>query len=314
MYLYKLPIIFIVQIHPVMMAPSGIDYSKWDQLDYGDSDSDESYCDGNKKGTTPRVTRLDAPSTIQTSAEDGSISIAKQAGELSSGTLPNKKIEFVKSVSNTGSNGTSKRTVLEILTCNGGHFKDTITNSSVFWSQDRHEVVLNVVYDASVYKAKDFRVDVKGAVPYSQRFSAVGTGTNEEGSGSILIESSDKRILLNGKLPHFVHLPENEEYFDWEIINPFDEFPGHPIDMTIIGDFPSTKLLRITMFKAVPMAGVTMWWSHPLSHAPEIDVNSIESRRSSDRQDKLKSVWKEAHDQFQAKLANGELHQPINIE
>lgn len=314
-------------------TPSGIDYSKWDRMDYGsDSDSDSNDIDDASASGLPRVTKLDAPSTIQTSAKDGSISIVSSASPSSQrcqkkegddddddvvddSIRTSKKIEFVNSTSSTDkSDGTFKMSVLVILTQNGGQWIDPITHSPLFWSQNRHEVIFNIAFDPSTCIVKDIKLKVEGAVPYSQRFSAVGTGAGDEGCGSMVVEATNGKILLKGQLPHFVHFPEDEEQLDWEVIDPFEEYPGQPIDFSIIKEFSCKKLLRITMMKAVPMVGVTMWWSQPLSHFPKIDVNSIEGRRTSDRQDKLKNVWDEAHSIFQQKVANGDLEQrPIHV-
>uniref|UniRef100_A0A7S2U7D3 Uncharacterized protein n=1 Tax=Attheya septentrionalis TaxID=420275 RepID=A0A7S2U7D3_9STRA len=65
----------------------GIDYSKWDHLDYGSS-SDEDDNDEAPSGQQPRVTRLDTPSRV-TRSPTGAVSISASSNDPPLDRMPN---------------------------------------------------------------------------------------------------------------------------------------------------------------------------------------------------------------------------------
>lgn len=268
------------------MASKGIDYSKWDNIDVSSSEDENDDYDGN----TPRVTTLSGPSTITRSA-DGTIS-AVDASAVAP-TDANKK-----------STSTSSRGV-DYLTKDGGQFLDEETKSYIFWSQERNEVIISVVFDPTNIKSKDISVKTEGVLPFSQCLTAVGGDADNK--GSLLVQAKASSVsaltLFRGKFPHFVHFPdgEEEESIDWEIDS--CEYHGVLDLLSTVGCVGQTKLVRITLLKAVPMAGVSLWWSHPLLHCPKTDVNAIGGRKG-DRQDEIKAAWNEAHQMFREKMAN----------
>ena len=89
------------------------------------------------------------------------------------------------------------------------------------------------------FPTRDIRVGVKGALKYADRFSAVGSGVimndssdnnDIDGTASFgLIEivsllsnnnnhnESRETVLLAGKLPHPIHLNQDEDEIDFEI-------------------------------------------------------------------------------------------------
>lgn len=88
------------------------------------------------------------------------------------------------------------------------------------------------------FPTRDIRVGVKGALKYADRFSAVGSGVMNDSSdnndidgtasfGLIEIVSllsnnnnhneSRETVLLAGKLPHPIHLNQDEDEIDFEI-------------------------------------------------------------------------------------------------
>ena len=306
----------------------GIDYSKWDKMDFSDNedDNDEKGYDHN----TPRVTRLDQPSTVTFGNPNernngGSISITQSPTKFSKAQAQN--VSTTTSVKETDAssenmiildkhksepdNITSK---LSHLTRNGGSFIYPTKKTETFWSQDRHEAVFSIVFDGTQIASRYISVEVKGALNYKDRFAAVGgnkpiDAENTSSKGEVIIKSSNNgHVLFKGHLAYSIYFPENEEEVDWEI------------DATN----PNRKLVKITLLKALPMQGLTIWWSRPFLDYPEIDVvNDIEDRdhkKHSDGSDKsaknheqMKAVWDEAHRMFKEKVKNRE-KQSIDIQ
>mmetsp|Transcript_6163 Transcript_6163/g.8919 ORF Transcript_6163/g.8919 Transcript_6163/m.8919 type:complete len:297 (-) Transcript_6163:529-1419(-) len=281
----------------------GIDYSKWDNVECDSSDDEEVY-------SHPHVTCLDEPSTV-TRSTDGTLSVSASSNKQSTAASNPVTLSTVQTPSLSKSKDTNKKSSEEspnksrVLTKNGGEFVDSTTKSHIRWSQNRDEVIISIAYDPnSITHARDFNVKLTGALPFEDRHSAVGDHASK---GSLLVsvkraasedggkaKNENVRTLLNGELPHFVHLDEDgEEAVEWEI----DSCEYHGI--TIAESGKETKLIRITLRKAVPMQGVSIWWSQPLLHCPTIDVNDIEDRRNDTggMQD-MKSNWDEAHRMF----------------
>lgn len=301
---------FISYIHcncsHMSSSSKGIDYSKWDNIDVSDSEEEE------EEVTLPRVTKFDAPSTISTN-KDGTVTVSADADDSSKSNVESsqngglRNIEFISECQ-------VKR--MKKLTEGGDHFIDSNSKSEVFWSQDRHEVIISVAFNSKRIRPKDVLVTATGVLPYSQKSSAVGSGQNSsgEGCGTIFIEaekeySLERTVLLKGILPHSVHFSEEEDEIDWEI----DDYLPH--NETFKGENSNVvdKLVRVSLHKAVPMMGVSVWWSQPLTHCSKIDINSIEGRRESDRKIQLKEVWDEAHKMFREKVESGEIRNKFNI-
>lgn len=294
----------------------GIDYSKWDKMNFSDDDDDdESDDDSTHAKNAPRVTRLDEPSRV-TCNPDGSVQINKAT---TTATTTAKAIEeteesvskvkplydrFVKS-----DDDKTKNDKLNLLTRNGGSFVDPSTGTESYWSQDRNEVVLSIAFDPSKFSSRHIRVQVRGALNYKDRFAAVGgdratdTGTGTKGGsgnskGKINVTTTCGSTIIEGYLAYAIYLPEDEEEVDWEI------------DATN----PKKKLIKITLLKALPMQGLTIWWSKPMMNYPEIDVvKDIEGRGNEDgdaktksKQEKMKASWDEAHRLFREKVKNRE--------
>lgn len=54
--------------------------------------------------------------------------------------------------------------------------------------------------------------------------------------------------------------------------------------------------MTITLYKAVPMEGITIWWKRPLVAMEEISLDWRDQASGA-----LQDVWKEAHEQFREK-------------
>lgn len=290
----------------------GIDYSKWDKMDFSDGEDDQSGSEFHDQNT-PRVTRLDEPSSVTFGNPNGSdINITKSintARPQNTQTIQKLIKNDVQETSSDNENGTEfeQDTKYDLLTRNGGTFIDPSANTETFWSQDRLEVGFSVAFDGTQIASRDIQVEVKGALNYKDRFAAVGGNkpidTDNASSKGELIVRASSTVLFKGHLAYSIYLPENEEEVDWEI------------DATD----PNKKLVKITLLKALPMQGLTIWWSKPFLSYPEIDVvNDIQDRdkkktsKSAKNHEQMKAVWDEAHRMFKEKVKNRE-KQSIDI-
>ncbi len=358
-----------------MSRRGGIDYSKWDKMDFSDDDEEEEdedhqqgsssyYDDGNDDDnsiTKPRVTRLDEPSSVTFGHDrEGSINIRPQQQQQQQQQQSNTKPQSDKAIletssvqcshrtsSNSGNNSTqeTKKSVMneedekvspetiqstkwKLLTRNGGTYIDPLTQRQTFWSQDRHEVIFYIPFDGTQIPSRTIRVQVKGAFHYKDRFSAVGgnrpldaDGNNTHGSkGELLVtttatttasssSSTERIILFKGSFAYSIYLPEDEDEVDWEIDATTEKNPNH------------SKLIKITLLKALPMQGLTIWWNKPFLGYPEIDVvkdiqdrdgkktrnkdgNMNDNTTSAKNHEEMKAVWDEAHRMFREKVKN----------
>mmetsp|Transcript_31296 Transcript_31296/g.36521 ORF Transcript_31296/g.36521 Transcript_31296/m.36521 type:complete len:291 (+) Transcript_31296:72-944(+) len=269
-------------------AAKCIDYSKWDKIDYSDDDDDST---DSIQG--PTVTRLDEPSTI-TYNPDGSLNIHKKTNRTDS----KKSVKSITSNSSKSEVPVGKDSMdsekLCQLTKNGGEFISPKTNTESFWCQDRYEATLSIVYDHSIITSKDIRVDINGVLNFSDRFSAVGGGreVNDETKGTIIVRSVSHEIpIFQGQLAYPIYLAEDEDQVDWEI----DSLS------------PQKKLIKITLLKAVPMQGLSVWWSRPVIDYPQIDViKDVKERNNGtdgkDKSEQMKEVWEKAHRMFREKV------------
>jgi hypothetical protein len=278
---------------------SKIDYSKWDKMSFSDDDSSDT--DGYN---APTVTKLDAPSKVTISSEGLTVlePSSIKTGELKNKSLVSKSHHEAK-MKTTASKETDVNLVKETmelsrikyLSKNGGMFTDSSNPfCTTYWSQDRNEAILSVLYDASSFKSSDIRVEVTGALNYSDRHSAVSVGQASSNGQLKIYDKSNNMILLQGELAYPVHFAEGEEEVDWEI------------DVTDA----QHKLIRVTLLKAVPMYGLTLWWCRPLTKFNEIDIVSDIENRNKDgtRQKEWQSKWDEAHRIFKEQIKNRERH------
>lgn len=295
-----------------------IDYSKWDRLDeYSDDSSDEGSNANAGRSDSPRVTRLDAPSKVTfgggvaaTVEPSVGTDYSRNRAQLPVQPVPSPPPAEGKrpkaSVGDRTKNPECSVNHHETWTDRGGLVMAqpaspnddqgiATTTRRLYWSQDRYSVFLRLeLHDREQVEL----VDVPAVVPYTERFSATGstkprlvcrgaTGTDASANQQCPV------VLLEGDLPHPVHLAEEDEDVDWSIVR----------DGTSTGRF-----LFITLYKAVPMQGVFVWWRRPLMQFPEVEVDYVKntdgssgtSSSSSANQDFVKA-WDEAHRMFREK-------------
>uniref|UniRef100_A0A7S3PZ41 CS domain-containing protein n=1 Tax=Chaetoceros debilis TaxID=122233 RepID=A0A7S3PZ41_9STRA len=288
---------------------SGIDYSKWDKMDFSDSECDSS--DDDRDNDFPAVTRLDEPSSVTysqngisvkpqvaveiPSRQDGAEKNSSKSPPEQSTTMP---IPIQSSKTKSG---------IDIITKNGGRFIDPVTSKDVvYWSQDRNEVVVSILFDHKSIESRNIRLDVRGALNYGDRHSAVGEDKGNLKISVVEAGGGNKDTLpleiFEGRLAYSIHYAEGEDDLDWEIMTTSE----------------GSKLIRVTLLKSVPMQGLTIWWNRPFLHFPMIDVVSdIEGRGPSlgdtigsgsdnkkSQHEEWKKTWDEAHDSFRDKVKN----------
>jgi len=307
-----------------------VDYSKWDRMDFSDSEDDSSQ-------HAPRVTSLNSPGRV-TIGTDGSLEIGKSSLPSNRSAIPVAAAENVKE------DERKKRKLNEWkakLTHNGGHHHVTIRTDEmkevelpIYWSQDRYAVTLRLGFSHFAFPSKSIRVRVKGSLDYKDRFSAVGSGAmsgyKEEGPddstafGEIEIASigvgKSETLLLSGKLPRPIHRNQDEDEIGFDIEDKL-------IEEDTTDDTKCTKFVTISLPKAVPMEGMVIWWEHALLSLPKIDTSMIQERSNAcnrvmsieeynESMDKKKSsasgdeskketfakAWNEAHQMFREKV------------
>ena len=296
-----------------------VDYSKWDKMNFDDSDEESNE---DESSSTPRVTRLDRPGSV-TLTKDGCVSIGDTALDVANETnvengSDNSQDMYARRTALPSQsrppryNDSQDTSLLRRLAYNGGCHMDGVV--PVFWGQDRRQVTISVPFDPSLQRTKNIAVNLIGSYAYVDRNSAVG---NTKKVGALLTVSCKGATLLSGSTPHPVHLAENEDDVDWDIEEVNADGNG-------TNDKSTIKFVRIHLNKACPMEGVTIWWSRPLLQFAEINVESIAGRNRCNgkmkegnseinRGEKLKKTWDEAHELFKTKIQNRE-KLSINLE
>jgi len=249
-----------------------IDYSKWDKLEVSSSE-DEDDDQHNPTSSTPRVTRLDAPSKVTFGGGSVSASVSSSK-ELPTEAPPPLRLD-APAASNAPGGASKSRS--PSWTDHGGVLETkSDPPRSLYWTQDRYSVTLRVELIAT---EKVRSVCVEGILPYCDRHAAVGSTKPKlacvsEGEG----EAKTSVFLLEGELPHPVHLAEEDSddgVVDWSVV--VDENNNHKNESD--GQHRH-RFLVITLHKAVPMQGLSVWWRRPLMGFPEADLDVVRGDRS----------------------------------
>jgi hypothetical protein len=319
---------------------SRIDYSKWDKLDEYDDLSDDDNNDSVRPvGQGARVTRLDQPSTVTRTetgeiiiqdatvvAEDDESDIVKR----SSGSNGRNRDPESQSLPNDGESDPefaslrrSTPVVPDPWTDKGGSCE--YHGTSVHWSQDRLTVTIRVRLPSSRDEDLDMLSKSKLAVtttskqqqqggrylctvshmlPYGRRDSAV----SQERCRLRIVDrwwgGSDGGVVVDGELPHPVHANQDDNDDDKEVkagddMAQIDDWVIQRIHDDAAGT--DVKWIEVSLNKASPMSGLTLWWKQPFVDAPEIPAERLPTSSSASSQ-AFASAWKEAHEQFQEKI------------
>jgi hypothetical protein len=249
----------------------GMDYSKWDHLDEYSDDDDQDIGDQ----TAPRVTRLDGPSQVTFGGGDGGESIRPPQPMVAAADPPKPTGESV-------STSTTASIKSPAVAANGdphqswkasGGVETTSADRRLFWSQDRYLVCIRLEL---AKEEKINSVQVKGAVSYANRFCAVGTVKPK-----LIVHSTDMACLVEGELPHPVHFAQDEDEIEWSVERSSSD----------------ERFLAITLYKAVPMQDLSIWWRRPLMSFDEIELGKDSNKTSKEFQ----NAWEEAHRLFREK-------------
>ena len=240
--------------------PSGIDYSKWDHLEVSDSEDEED--DG------PRVTRLEQPSRV-TLSPSGEVAIATGAASKKAPTRP--------AVTNAPASSSSS-TIPQAWTEKGGITKLAHNNTSLVWTQDRTSVTLRFALSTN---QKKWQVTLRGQLSYADRHVGVSSTTK----ATLAVQNDSQSLLPPTALPYPVHAAQDDE-------------DGDAVDWTMERAPNNQAYLCVTLYKAVPMEGVVVWWSRPLEGTDEITLDWRDTPATS----KFQEAWDQAHQQFREKL------------
>ena len=157
------------------------------------------------------------------------------------------------------------------------------------WSQTRSDITIRIHVPSSV-RAKDIVITVPD-------------------EKTLLIKMNNEPFIQDQKFS-FPVLPVPDTLdVDWEI-----ERDANTED----GDGISQTLLRVTLQKKTITSQVIMWWNRIWeSEDIQIDVTSIEARRSKGGVEKMKNaadVWAEAHKMFRDKVKARKAQGPEEVE
>ena len=258
-----------------------IDYSKWDNLDeYSDDDdggdgAEATTTTSSSSTATPRVARLDAPSAVTFGGSDPTTISAV-------GSLPSPEADvnaisespIAKAAISATTHPTDDKWKVK------GGLVTTLDNRKLYWAQDRYAVTLRCqLFDGEKPKI----VTVDGILPYSDRHCAMGSTKQCLKVIDVVSDSSKRVTILEGDLPHHVHLANDEDDVDWCIER--DLLTGND------------RYVAITLHKAVPMQGLFITWKRPLV---EFDETAVDQQQSPASKEFL-HAWEEAHRLFKEK-------------
>ncbi len=166
-----------------------------------------------------------------------------------------------------------------------GGLLTTTDGRNLFWSQDRYSVFLRLELFP---QEKVLSVNINGILPYRDRFSATGSAKKSRIRCQASSGSDVGYLVLEGDLPHPVHLAEDEDDLDW------------CIERDKTGVMRDARFLLVTLYKAVPMQGLFVWWRRPLMEFPEVEQDDPNFAATGASNEFLKA-WEEAHELFKQK-------------
>ena len=252
--------------------PGGIDYSKWDRMQFSDEDSDAD----EPKTNGPRVTRLEQPSQV-TVSQTGEIAIAQKESPAQKSTTTDNDLTLVAQKKGLP---LASPSLPDSWTEKGGSTRVGV--AECLWTQDRETVTLRFLIPAD-RSAKGWNVRIKGMLKYLDR--KVGVTSDKP---TLVICQGDFVLLPPTALPHPVHGAQDdtdeEGTVDWNIERSNND---------------GTAFIAVNLLKAAPMDGVVVWWNRPLEGADEIAMDWRSGAASSNFQ----QAWDEAHRQFREKMA-----------
>mmetsp|Transcript_32711 Transcript_32711/g.54777 ORF Transcript_32711/g.54777 Transcript_32711/m.54777 type:complete len:309 (-) Transcript_32711:88-1014(-) len=245
-------------IVPVDDKPKGgIDYSKWDR--FGDLDDEV-------ENARPRVTRLDAGTTVQIGSGGYSVTDAnQQPASASTSAAPAINPNDAK---------------WEALSHNGS------VTDQYYWSQTKDEVKAHILVPADV-NAKNLNVTLQ-----DERLQVSTKG-----------ESTRAHTIFSGKLVHPVHYDE-EDGVDWELLDfpagTEKNAPEKTLQMRRVQVTLRKRIIHEGM-EFTPGESVVLWWRSLLEGGAQIDTTKIDGRRNVQT---MQETWQQAQEMFREKMKN----------
>jgi hypothetical protein len=234
---------------PASARPGALDYSKWDHI--GDDDSDGGGGGGGDDDDD------DDDDDDAAAADEG-------YPEAPARTLP--PAASTSAAAPVTKAPPTLADTLKLLSRDGGR------TAAYVWSQDRREVVVNVLVPPKA-TAKEVRVSIDEL--------SIAMGVSET---RMLVTHAGSK-LVDGKLAYECKPFEND---DWELVD-------------LKGDPDGRRIVRITLTKAAINAEIVTWWRRILDDEAPIDVSAIQARDAKGAA-QLQSAWAAAHDAFKQKV------------
>jgi hypothetical protein len=305
---------------------SNLDYSKWDRMNFSDSEEEGSSDTDDRAHTTSgtgagtgsksnndlcRVTRLDRPSRVTLS--HGEVHVEETPSALATVTastdVPSSTAKTIKTKTattsaaetssspnkETPSTTTITTTLPASWTARGGF----VEAYSLFWSQDRYTVQLRFQLPVIPAKAttrasgtRPFDCRVSGILPYEQRHSAV--------------QSSHASLVITDNTTGSEWFRDDVAYPVYAAQDDNDDNDDGQVDWSIETWQDGMKYLVVTLYKATPVPDMTLWWRRPTQKCPEIELSSSASLNSSTSDktntnqngSQFAAAWEEAHAKF----------------
>jgi len=271
-------------------AAGAIDYSKWDKIDYGSSSENDEGDEANNKQSQPRVTRLDQPSRVTRTA-DGELVIeqATEAGkQQNSSHIDVAKRKSLKTNEKTIRVQSASQAIPPSWSDKGG--ADVVHGRLLYWCQDRYSVTLRVELPSE----HSWTCEVTNFLPFDDRYRAVGSPEHaphlvirrQQPKGEIKPSSSTENrgdILLESDFAYPIHAEEDS---------------GESADWSIEKLAQGKKFMAVTVLKATPMEGITLWWKRPLVDCKEIELTW---RSEEGKNNAFAQAWDDAHKTFREK-------------
>jgi hypothetical protein len=281
-----------------------------------------------------RVTRLDRPSRVtvapngqvnveETSAASASVPPARIASAAlpPSTFVPPRTITDGTSTSAAGvelsssSTETSQETSTSTptrpasWTSRGGF----VEASNLYWSQDRYTVVLRfqlppppmvstaaAATSAGTARSRPWDCHVKGLLPYDQRHAAVQSLTTDYSASLVITDRTTDTEYFRDYVAYPVHAAQGDDVNDNETDWSIEMWPASD----------GIKYLTVTLQKATPVPGMTIWWRRPVRSCPEIeltaDTHTSSSSSSSQQKNAFAVAWEQAHAQFRQGRSSGQ--------
>jgi hypothetical protein len=309
-----------------------IDYSKWDRMNFSESESDSS---DDEKGTGMdgkssdlcRVTRLDQPSRVtvsggQVNVEETSSASASASFPSSSTTQPAKMAAVLPpsstvttqtTITDTSSSAeveesssSPKEASQEAPThaptppaswTNRGSFVEAC---NLYWSQDRYTVTLRFQLPvAAAVSAKASTPLPAGVLPWDCHVSGILPYEQRHAAVQSLTTDHCATLVITDNTTGTEYVRDHVAY---PIHAEQDDHDSDNLTDWSIETWPAdglAKYLIVTLYKATPVPDMTIWWRRPLRSCPEIDLTADHTMQSQSQQtNTFAAAWEQAHAQF----------------